>query len=101
MLRTAMKLTLIVILIYSALGVSLLLTEAIHGINDQDASYALALLVYFVNMPSVWLFKWTGVSANVLSVVVVGLFQWSLSAFLVGTVYAKVRSKLRENTAEQ
>jgi hypothetical protein len=35
------------------LGLSLLVIEATHGINDQDASFAVALVFHYLNLPSV------------------------------------------------
>lgn len=67
------------------LGVGLLAVQAIHGINDRDASFALALLFHVVNYPTVWTLRLSGVDPTVPAVFAAGFVQWiALGAALGG-----------------
>jgi hypothetical protein len=78
-----------------------MITEAIHGINDQDASFSLALLVYNVDRPAVWLLKSLGVPFGGMTLLLAGSLQWVIVSFALGAAYHGVRPKARLATPEQ
>ena len=94
MLRT------IVVLVggHLVLGLALLSIEAMHGINDQDASFAVALLFHYLNLPSIWMLRSMGVNPGIGMVVVVGIVQWSSLALVIAIVLSAARGTLRAIT---
>ena len=95
MSKIALKFILFFVGIHLLLGVTLIITEAIHGINDQDPSYALALFVYYANIPSVWLLNTLGVTIGSVSIVLTGCIQWTVVALIIAGVYYGVKSIFR------
>jgi hypothetical protein len=73
------------------LGLALLSIEAIHGINDQDASFAVALLFHYLNLPTIWMLRSIGGSPGIGMVVVVGTVQWISLALVISIVFATAR----------
>lgn len=90
----------IVILVggHLVLGLALLSIEAIHGINDQDASFLVALLFHYLNLPTIWMLRSMGTRPGVGMVVVVGIAQWISLALIVGIVLATARRTFRATT---
>ena len=86
MLRTALKLAKFLVGGHLLLGLALIVTDAIHGVNDQDASFALALLVHTLNLPSVWLLNVLGVACGIVPIVLVGILQWTMVAFIMAAL---------------
>ena len=74
-------------------GVVLLVIEATHGINDQDASFAAALLFHYLNFPSVWLLRWMGVAPGIIAVLLVGIVQWTALAAVIGGGYRAIAGR--------
>jgi hypothetical protein len=75
------------------LGGLLLVIEATHGINDQDASFALALLFHYLNFPSVWLLRWMGIAPGIMAVLLVGIVQWISLAAMIGGGYRAIAGR--------
>ncbi len=69
-------------------GALLLVVDAVHGINDQDFSFALSLLFYYLNYSGVMLLKYMGVEFNILPLILAGLCQWIVIGAVVGGVAA-------------
>ena len=80
------------------LGLALLLIEAIHGINDQDASFAVAMLFRFLNLPSFWMLRSMGANPGIGMIVVVGIVQWTSLALLIAIVFTIARFTFRAIT---
>ena len=78
------------------LGLILIVTEAIHGVHDQDASFALALALYYANWPIVWLLTKLHVAIGAVSIVLAGIFQWTVVALILGLICHAVTSKCRQ-----
>jgi hypothetical protein len=95
MLRTTLKFAKFLVGGHLLLGLALIVTEATHGINDQDPSFALALLVHYMNLPSVWLLNWLRVPSSVIPVVLTGFFQWAIIAFAMAAIYHSFRAMVR------
>ena len=87
MLRTTLKFAKFLVGGHLLLGLALIVTEATHGINDQDPSFALALLVHYMNLPSVWLLNWLGVPNGVIPIVLTGVLQWAIIAFAMAAAF--------------
>lgn len=85
-LRMAVRLAVIFVGAHLVLGAVLLCVEAAHGINDQDASFAMALLFHWLNAPTVWLLVALGVAPRIGLVVLVGAVQWALVACVVAAM---------------
>lgn len=96
MLKTALKLALVLVGFHLIIGLACIITEVVHGVNDQDASFALVMLVYCMNLPSVWLLNWLGVPLGSVPVVLVGILQWSLIAFVIALFYTGVKRTIAE-----
>ena len=95
MSKIALKFILFFVGIHLLLGVILIITEAIHGINDQDPSYALALFVYYANIPSVWLLNALGVTIGTVSIVLTGCIQWTVVALISAGLYYGIKTIIR------
>jgi len=81
------------------LGVTLLAIEATHGINDQDASYAVALAFHYLNLPTVWLLSsGESIAPPITMVLAVGIAQWTGFALVIGTVLHITRAAFRAVT---
>ena len=95
MSRTMAKLALFLVGAHVFLGLSLMVIEATHGINDQDGSFAVALVFHYLNLPSVWLLRSLGGSPEIILVLLVGIVQWAGLAWLIAAVYHTARSGFR------
>jgi hypothetical protein len=95
MARTTTKLVLYLVAAHVLLGTTLVVIEAIHGINDQDASFAVALLFYYLNWPAYWLLGLKGGAPGILMVLLVGIVQWTGVAFVIAVVRHSLRSGWR------
>lgn len=103
MFRTTLKFALFLVGGHLLLGLSLIITAATHGINDMDPSFGLLLLVYYLNLPSVVLLNYLFgprfvAFSEVLKasyIVLLGILQWALFAFLLAGVYCGIKSMFR------
>ncbi|MBM4157146.1 MAG: hypothetical protein FJ221_19305 [Lentisphaerae bacterium] len=75
------------------LGVCLLAIEATHGINDQDASFAVALLFRGLNYPTVRLLRLLGAEPGIAAVLLAGIVPWALLGAAVATAWRAVRGR--------
>jgi hypothetical protein len=73
--KTARRLALLLVGAHVLLGLILVVTDASQGINDQKASFALSLVVYYLNLPTVWLLHFLRLPTGVVPVVVAGILQ--------------------------
>ena len=80
------------------LGAVLLSIEAIHGINDQDPSFVVALLFHYLNLPTIWFLDWMGVRPGIAMVMVVGTVQWAVLAVMISIACVIVRWMFRAIT---
>jgi hypothetical protein len=103
MFRTTLKFALFLVGGNLLLGLSLIITAATRGISDMDFSYPLLLLVYYLNFLPVillhYLFgpRFVAVSEvlKVSYIVLLGILQWALFAFLLAGVYCGIKSMFR------
>ena len=100
MLRNTLKFAKFIVGGHLLLGLALIVTEATHGINDQDPSFALALLVHYMNLPSVWLLNWLGVPNRVIAIVLAGVLQWAIIAFAMAAAFHYFRAMMRVVTRQ-
>jgi hypothetical protein len=89
MLRTAIKLALFLVGGHLLLGMILLVIAATHGINDQDASFAVAMLFRCLNLPTVWVLQSAGgtIESQIVLILLVGIVQWAALAFAIAAIY--------------
>ena len=92
-MRMILKVALVLVGGHLLFGAVLLVVDAIHGINDEDFSFALALLFYYLNFSGWWLLKCMGAELNVVLLILAGLPQWIALSVIVGGVVSLVRSK--------
>ena len=95
MTQTILKTTLTLLGGHLLLGVALLVIDATHGISDQDASFAVALLFHYLNLPSIWLLESMGSAPKIGVVVAVGLAQWVALGLAIGMLVHVSRSACR------
>lgn len=88
-----MRLALAFVGVHLLLGACLLAIEATHGIDDQDASFALALLFHGLNYPTVLLLRLRGAGPGIAAVLLAGIVQWALLGAAVATVWRAVRGR--------
>jgi len=99
MFRTTLKYVLLLVGVHLLLGFILIVTEATHGLSDMDASFLIVLLVYYMNLPTVWMLNSLGVAFRWITVVLAGIFQWSILAFAMSAVHhaiVHVRAKTHD-----
>ena len=72
MIKISLKLALFLVGVHLVIRLACITTEVIHGVNDQDASFALVMLVYCMNLPTVWLLNWLGAPLGSVPVVLAG-----------------------------
>jgi hypothetical protein len=96
--RTALKVVLVIVGGYVTLGTALILVDAIHGINDQDPSFVLWLLVLFMNKPTVWVLDALDVSIRPTPVVLAGIVQWAVIGCAVAAVWNSLKAMDRRAT---
>ena len=75
------------------LGLSLLITEATHGISDQDVSMLLVLLVHYMNLPAVSLLHSFDTSPSTIVIVLGGLLQWSIISISIASIHHVLTQK--------
>jgi hypothetical protein len=92
MTRAILKLALLLVGAHLVLGAILLVIEAVHGINDQDVSFAVAMLFYYVNLPAVWLLRSAGATPGVGVVLIAGIVQWTVLAIVLAVGYRALRA---------
>jgi len=95
MRKTVLRTLIILVGGHLVLGVLLLAMDATHGINDQDASFAVALLFYYLNLPSIWLLESMGREPKITVVLAVGLGQWVGLGLAIGVLLRIVVSAFR------
>ncbi|MCF7955331.1 MAG: hypothetical protein K9M75_05980 [Phycisphaerae bacterium] len=86
MKRIVLKVSLVLVVAHLLFGAVLLIIDAVHGINDQDFSFALMLLFYYLNYSGVLLLKYMGVTINILPLMLAGLIQWFVIGAFIGCV---------------
>jgi hypothetical protein len=97
MMRTTLKLALFLVGGHLLLGLILLAIAATHGINDQDASFAVAMLFRCLNLPTVWALKSAGgtIEGQIVLILLVGILQWVGLAFVVAAICHALKSVFR------
>lgn len=87
-MRTILIVALVLVGAHLLFGALLLVVDAVHGINDQDFSYALLLLFYYLNYSAVYLLKHMGIEFSVAITILMALPQWILLSVILGSVTA-------------
>jgi hypothetical protein len=77
--------------VHLLLGVLLLVIEVTHGINDQDISFAIALLFHAANYPAVCVLRLIGMNPSISATLVAGVVQWGVIGAGVGAVVRSLR----------
>ena len=77
------------VLAHLLLGFLLLMINALHGINDQDVSFAIAMLFHYANYPTVWMLRLFGVNPSIGATLVAGIVQWGV----IGGVAGRARGR--------
>ena len=95
MSRTTLRLTLFFVGGHLLLGLILLGIEAAHGINDQGASFAVAILFHDLNLPAVWVLQSLGVTPEIILVLLAGTVQWAIIGWATAALYQAFRSGFR------
>lgn len=96
-----MRPVLILVAAHLVLGGALLLVEATHGVNDQDPSFALALLFHGLNYPTVRLLRLCGAEPAIATVLLAGIVPWAVlgaalaAAWRAGRGLARRRGSVR------
>jgi hypothetical protein len=100
MVRTSLRLALFLVGGHLLLGMILLGIAATHGINDQDASFAAAMLFRYLNLPAVWVLRSTRgtIESQIVLILVVGIVQWAGLAFVIAAICHALRSTFRGQT---
>lgn len=93
-MKTILKLASLLVGAHLLLGGALLVIEATHGIDDQDASFAVAFLFHSLNFPSVWLLRGFGVAPGIMAVLLVGIVQWITLAAVIGGGYRAIAGRM-------
>ena len=93
MMRTILIVGLVLVGGHLLFGATLLVIDAVHGINDQDFSFALWLLFYYLNYSTVWLLKCMSIELSIVLMILLGLPQWILLSFIIGPVVSLFRNK--------
>jgi len=102
MLRTILRLTTFLVGGHLLFGLILMVIKATHGINDQDPSFAVALLFYYLNFPAVCLLRHLGTPPETIPpVILVGILQWGCVASVIAAVYYPFRSRPRMDTLQE
>lgn len=86
-----MKMVIVLVGAHVLLGVALLAVAATHGINDRDASFALALLFHGLNFPAVWLLRLRGPEPGIAAVLLAGIVQWAVIGAALAGAWRAVR----------
>lgn len=91
MRRPILMLTICFVGVHLLLGVLLLVIEVTHGINDQDISFAIAMLFHAANLPTIWVLRLVGVNPSIVVTLVAGVVQWGVLGAGVGAVVRSLR----------
>lgn len=82
------------------LGATLLAIEATHGINDQDASFAVAIAFHYLNLPTIWLLRLGDSGPPPIAVVLaMGIVQWTGIALVTGAALHIARARNRDRSS--
>ncbi len=96
--RTFLKIASVLVGVHLLLGGILL----VYGIDDQNASFAVALTFYYLNLPSWYAVEWMGVKTpEVGAVFLVGIAQWIGIAVVITVVYRAARAAFRVFTGRK
>lgn len=98
MSRTTVKLALLFVSGHLLLGLTLLGIEAGHGINDQDASFAVAILFHCLNLPTIAMLRSLHVAPGIPVVLLGGIAQWTVMGVATGAIYRSLASGFRAVT---
>ncbi len=90
-----MKAAIILVGAHLLLGAVLLVVAATHGINDQDASYALALLFHGLNYPTVLLLRLRGSDPGIAAVLLAGIVPWAILGAALSAAWRAVRHRAK------
>ncbi len=88
-MRTILKVALVMVGGHLLFGAALL----VIGINDQNFSLVLNLLYYYINYPAVWLHNFITPTINLGLFILLGLPQWIILSFIVGSIISLFRKK--------
>ena len=91
MRRPILMLTICFVGVHLLLGVLLLVINVLHGINDQDISFAIAMLFHTANYPTVCILRLFGVNPSIVVTLVAGVVQWCVIGAGVGAVVRSLR----------
>ena len=86
MKRMILKVVLWLVAGHLLFGAVLLVVDAVHGVNDQDFSFALFLLFYYLNYSGVLLLRCMGVELSIVLLILAGLVQWIVIGGVIGSV---------------
>ena len=92
MLRTTVKLALLLVSLHLLVGLAVMIIEVAHGVSDDGAGFVLGMLVYYMNLPAVLLLESLDVSVTNLSIVVAGGVQWAIVAVVIAGVHHGLKS---------
>jgi hypothetical protein len=99
MKKTILRALLVLVGGHLLLGVALLAIEATHGINDENASFAVAIAFYYLNLPTIWLLRSANSATPPIAVVLaMGIAQWTGVALVIGAVLHISRAVFRAIT---
>lgn len=91
MRNSILMLTICFIGVHLLLGVLLLAINVLHGINDQDISFVIAMLFHAANYPTVGVLRLFGVNPSIGAVLLAGVVQWGVLGAGVGAVVRSLR----------
>jgi hypothetical protein len=102
MAKTTLKLALFLVCGHLLLGVILMGIAATHGINDQDASFAVAMLFRCLNLPTVWALGTAGgaIESRIVLILFVGIVQWIGVSFVIAAIFHAFISGFRGHAAK-
>ena len=98
MSRTTAKFALLFVSGHLLLGLILLGIEAGHGINDQDASFAVAILYHCLNLPTIAMLRSLHVSPGIPVVLLAGIAQWAVVGVATAAIYRSLAAGFRTVT---
>ena len=99
--KVALKFILPVAGVYLLLGLILVFTDFIHGINDQDFSFLISITVYYLSLPAVWALKALGFSTSIITTVIAGTIQWGFIGLLIGGIFYSIKGTEASSPAQE
>ena len=93
MMRTILIVALVLVGVHLLFGAVLLIIDTVHRVNDQDFSFVLWLLYYYLNYSAVWMLKCMNIEFSFMSIILMGLPQWILLSLVVGSLIGLYRKK--------